>query len=667
MPAELSLLLANDEESDNEAFVTSITRCYAGLLNDPEFTADHHEVCNEGHSEISTSIWATQWNLLDWSRLKGAADLQDLEVESDADVLLESCCKIVEALEYRKRKAESQTASPKHIEMWRELTSRIQPWDFVQVIECASQVRNGSELLTFLNSLILTFDTDKVKARTKNLKGRASTSCEYFCQVSTQQLVDRDSAGQFTGLAQQDKMVAALKKKEGRGQPWWHLLSHTSIIKIQYSYCGAWRLFCLPDASMALVVKALADTGHQSGVFETLAGSRILQQAWEKVETKFWLDRFLDAAFLWLLYILGRYVRHHIPPPAWVACGLFPLWFRSTFALLTDIFIVPVLYWNHGNTPDLCPGYFRAAWRGWSRFFRAWNITMVLCEVFTTIVMYNVMLYVMENTSLMQSMSKARGHATWIYDHPVFLSFMILIKWFHFLMSLFCTSTLGALIIPALHAATQPESGFFLVGLLLALLGSFHAYYVLPIEDNMGTSMSDWDGFVYSFMKIFRLEALGDFDMDELEGVKQEISTNFTMSHGQGVFEGVIGETSYNGSIHQGIRLLFCVLSLAMTVVAMNVYIALLSSLYEDANRRRIQIHGQFRANYIYKILLGYYAAERFWAGLNGFFCCRSEQEKTEKEQNYGCWLLSREANVQDASNRGSQDGGGVVSARALN
>ena len=46
------------------------------------------------------------------------------------------------------------------------------------------------------------------------------------------------------------------------------------------------------------------------------------------------------------------------------------------------------------------------------------------------------------------------------------------------------------------------------------MLGSFHAYFVFPLPDNDADSL---DGLLETFLKIFRLEILSDFDLNELE------------------------------------------------------------------------------------------------------------------------------------------------------
>eukprot|EP00913_Durusdinium_trenchii_P026775 g25116.t1 len=73
--------------------------------------------------------------------------------------------------------------------------------------------------------------------------------------------------------------------------------------------------------------------------------------------------------------------------------------------------------------------------------------------------------------------------------------------------------------------------------LMVGILASFHAYSVFPIAENSGSFANVLNG----FLKIFRLELLGDFELAELEGLDEQVKGKFK----HGVFEGETGNFNH--------------------------------------------------------------------------------------------------------------------------
>ncbi|CAK9097660.1 unnamed protein product [Durusdinium trenchii] len=100
-----------------------------------------------------------------------------------------------------------------------------------------------------------------------------------------------------------------------------------------------------------------------------------------------------------------------------------------------------------------------------------------------------------------------------------------------------------------------------------------------------------------SFLKIFRLELLGDFELAELEGLDEQVKGKFK----HGVFEGETGNFNHE-KFHTWLCMEFMAMSIVFTV-AMNVYIGLLSELYDKAVERKNGLYNHWLASTAYRFL----------------------------------------------------------------
>lgn len=185
-----------------------------------------------------------------------------------------------------------------------------------------------------------------------------------------------------------------------------------------------------------------------------------------------------------------------------------------------------------------------------------------------------------------------RVKTSFLSKHPNLLSGLILFRWMHFIIALFQVESVGRNIVPVIHAVRQPESLFFMLFLLFALAASCHAYAVYPIDENVDETFN-------AILKIFRLEFLGDFDLDEMEGLDNVI-TGTVKNH---TINAQLEESAYNQRFHQGIRTQFIFLSLCITLVAMNTYIGLLGELYSQAVTKKNQLYSHYVASTTYQHL----------------------------------------------------------------
>merc|ERR1712048_639455 len=110
------------------------------------------------------------------------------------------------------------------------------------------------------------------------------------------------------------------------------------------------------------------------------------------------------------------------------------------------------------------------------------------------------------------------------------------------------------------------------------------AYYALPVPDIGGSNYTDLDSYALAFTRIFRLTLMGDFDMWALEGIDDRMKFPASVSNATIDIE--------NGhaipEMHNLLRIWVLVLSIVFPVVLLNVYVGIISKVYEDAKMANI-------------------------------------------------------------------------------
>jgi len=167
--------------------------------------------------------------------------------------------------------------------------------------------------------------------------------------------------------------------------------------------------------------------------------------------------------------------------------------------------------------------------------------------------------------------------------------FLMILRWFGFLTPLLATEYFGESVLPAFQATVSSESLRFLAYMALVFTGSTHAYWTLPIG---GSS------FLTTFVRLFRLEALADFDLLQLEGQNEFMN----MTTGE---IGVKGVSRW----HSGVGVLFVGCAICVTIISMNVYIAILSQKYEGYRERCLQLFSHTRVQVMFPL----YLRRKFW------------------------------------------------------
>jgi len=214
----------------------------------------------------------------------------------------------------------------------------------------------------------------------------------------------------------------------------------------------------------------------------------------------------------------------------------------------------------------------------------------------------------------------------WLWAHPEWFSFVVLARWTHFGACILCFNRMGLNVLPAMYTMFSEQSVWFLIFIMFSVFASFQSYYMYPIKENLPQDIQDkmegqpssfkkhrvveWSHIVFTFMKMFRLNILGDFDIWELQGLDPVVKASKPWLVNDTV--GEVDDPTPSGvewEWHLGIRALFVLCAVCIHLMVLNVYIGLLSSIYDDLYKQRRQLLCQYKTVFAWKLLL----EMRFW------------------------------------------------------
>ncbi|CAE7827723.1 GK1 [Symbiodinium sp. CCMP2592] len=386
---------------------------------------------------------------------------------------------------------------------------------------------------------------------------------------------------EMTLLSKLTKDLESTDTSQSCGRVLFSAAAGQSLSRISYSIIPAVQLLNANDSDLSLMLKVLVDAGRESQCFTTVVSKALLDEALIRTSWARAADWLVDMLYLVILLLLAIAVNSRRKPLKTVQVCFFIVSLWVALSLLCKLYGGLRLFWSRCGA---CRGFFA----GVIKHATLWNLVMSSSEVFSTYFAFRFCIYVVYDAD--------EGAWTLFRQHPGFLSFLVLVRWTQLGIGLLQVELLGRNVVPVVHAISRPESLSFLFFLFIIVLGSFHAYYVFPIKENTGSLTH----VLNTFLKIFRLEILGDFSLSELEGLGDQLHGSFSSDH---TFDGEVDEEAYDRDFHRSLRAEFVALSLAVNVVFLNVYIGLLGELYGKSVERKTQLYHHYLASYAYRNL----------------------------------------------------------------
>jgi hypothetical protein len=437
------------------------------------------------------------------------------------------------------------------------------------------------------------------------------------------------------GLERSLTRIAPVKSRsDWRWCPAWSPCKPEKIA-VDIYFCGIWSLldYHTETSEPLWLMQALAAVRNTPGVcvYKTAVARVALENGWNLVLPSYLWQRFMDLVFQYFLCF-------YVTPVAHAAATDTPLWPERS------VLVFGVLLGIRGCCNILMELGFIATTRRDSRttLAIAWFSTTtkinVLIEIWSIVWMARLACGYW-NRPDENAMKEASLHS-YLYDNPLSFSFLVMAKWWQFLLMLLNLETFKDNFLPAYFTLKHPRSIVFLIFTMLTCLGAALAYLTFPIADR---SQNDQAFHVFAdFFRMFRLTIIGDFNEVDLEGIPQVIkscnesllnnSTRRLRAHTSGC---ATHAATSQPRLENQIRIFTMVMIILFPVTLINLYIGLLSDLYQEHQKKVVQLTGSFRAATIFRLLLH----REFWRTRCGLRCCWVGGPK-ETSRAPGWWIV---------------------------
>ncbi|CAK9054883.1 unnamed protein product [Durusdinium trenchii] len=521
---------------------------------------------------------------------------------------------------------------------WTKRLNEIDAVQCVQYIELLSVIEGQESLTDLLHSLSLNMEWEKAEKALGELNKKDSsvTDSGEFELTEFKSLLSEATSLQIIGHSQLEegeskrfrKYATTKKFQKPVGILRYLVAGRTEFLhQANFAVTPAVHLIRLPSGELAVLLKSLVDAGLESKCFNSVIGSAVLSEAVERTQWQVLLEVVMNDIFSILLLM---YMGHTVCALSLGFVALFTAGFNCTAALA-----------GFGLYAQKCSNVPAAV----AKHLTLWNVVLVSNDIFSIFVVAKFLAHLFYHQHLgldpfgaecyLDEDTGMYPRVCYIFHHPNYFSMLVLFRWIHLALAVLQYRRIGQWIVPVIYAVTRPASLYFMFFLCLIVCGSFHAYFVFPIPGNVDS----FDYLLDTFLKMFRLEVLGDFDLNELEGVDTKINATFRMGRlpsTRGRIKGFIEDGEHSSYYHRGISGQFVILSLLMTVVAMNSYIGLLGELYEEAEKRKNQLFnhlvGELRYRHLCHVVI--------WE------LCFPRQDKVEQDGLY--WMSYRRKEVAD-------------------
>eukprot|EP00931_Biecheleriopsis_adriatica_P104440 TRINITY_DN79112_c0_g1_i1.p1 TRINITY_DN79112_c0_g1~~TRINITY_DN79112_c0_g1_i1.p1 ORF type:complete len:762 (-),score=138.25 TRINITY_DN79112_c0_g1_i1:37-2286(-) len=346
------------------------------------------------------------------------------------------------------------------------------------------------------------------------------------------------------------------------------------------------------------LINAITDAGVGSGVYETLFVSALLTYAWHEVQPQFFLSLASQAVFILLLMWLAEDARNRLDPPIWVVLGLLVCALLEAIAHCLEVTAVIRNRRPTQRCISTATGYI------FSSFWTCHEFLVTFYALLTISVGALVHHRIFTNTDIFQ-----QHHSSWLHDHPVWVAALIGFKVNQMNVKLLATRAFGQMVIPAYRAIFDKASLTFVLFMILSYLTSVLSYYAIPVQlhdSEEGESPSDVyaENIFETLLSMFELDFGGNAELDTLEGNSERWVFNQSLVKASSAAALENRGAKPNKYWHHGVSVMYVFWFMWITLGLLNVFIGLLSNLYDEKLKDRRELFEDFRAVYTTKHLL---------------------------------------------------------------
>jgi len=491
-------------------------------------------------------------------------------------------------------------------ERWRKMTPQL----FTKLLHNCSAYENDA--VAFLNSF--TLQVYRASKETKKPEGSFDLT-QFFCKLdSTNDVIVRESvkfkycweAGDLTGWASKlrnifvhehhhptphssctNRYLGKLFQSNRR--------AHTEYRFVYTTAC--WLVDPNNEQEFAYIIDAFKDMSVDSGVYGTFAARACLLQAWHCIEDLYMIHMAFDFYLVLLFGLVGLDSHNKTHPSFILLVGLAFGVARSVSTLMVELYGV-----SHQVGVDIFKFYiFKNKTQGILLMVQMFEIVIPLALIMKEgplLHSCSMAMLDLNATVLSDEDIPAVCQDDFIHTHPVFLAYLVGVKCMLLLQYLLATRFFGEQVIPAYMVIISKKHLAFVSYLMLVVLSAFMAYFMFPIKGG------GFDDILWAFLTMYRLTILGDFDLADMEG--QEVGDLVLDKYNRTTqgYDGYTADGPYPKQWHHGVTVLFLFLTGIVQLMFLNVYIGLLSELYNGYSEKSLHHFEHFRANLIGRYLL---------------------------------------------------------------
>jgi len=500
-------------------------------------------------------------------------------------------------------------------QLWYEVISELELHKVIDTLDMAAPLAHR-----FLHALTVSIPSSMLKGRTLRPEQASGAVVE---------VLQGDFSGEPDAASQRALDDLVPRGAMGREAPWtWSSLfaNKRARTEVQVFFTPLQHLLDFQSLEGLEVALCIAGAPDTSGLFCTPIAQGLTAKCWDLAFSEFAFQRVAD--FVFLVGVSGPllYNSHNshakLGPPGLskpYVCFMLLLAVRRLGLIVIEILVVLNQQLRHLAMNRLRPTHFVM------EYLNLFTIVSLLIEVFSVSLIFQVV-------KQLQWWNDHHVDRTTLYHHPGYIVGLTFAQWLVWMHELTSLPVLASTFLPAWHAIRSRDSCIFLMFLFSLVVGTALAYSAFPVESiklkpTFGISgfIVNWKQYYRCIFKMFRLTVLGDFSIEELKGSKSHLvmdkacimrdlvmnSTNHSFKHCHGEVQG--GKAV---DWEEGLNLFVMMIIVAFPIIIVNVYIGLISEVYQYAKDNEAQILGDFRLANTFRHILRRY----FWGQVT--HCC---------------------------------------------
>jgi len=347
------------------------------------------------------------------------------------------------------------------------------------------------------------------------------------------------------------------------------------------------------------IINVEAETGiysSETGIYSSVFSSVVLSYIWHITQRFFYINYLLDMSFIAFLMGVADCAREQTRPSVWIMVPLVVITGIELFGQLLELYSQCVLYGGRGEKGTRQIPLLERP------HINFWTLHEYVMSMYAVCILFIIIM----NTRNSNVCAGGDSHCKFLFVHPVWLAFFIMLKTNQLVIRTLAIRACGEVLIPVYRALMSRSCRFFIGFLALNYVTASVTYFAFPVVLYHGEGNTDttrvlyWENKWAQMMSVFRLTFSGDFELNQLDGENEGINLTRT---GSNRWAGEILDAPDNKHWHHGICVFYMLITFWINLCLLNIFIGFLENVYAHFEETSRQDFEAFRAVYSYKML----------------------------------------------------------------